>query len=42
MDMMGTAFNGLRFGRAAAYGVILAVFILFVTLLQFVLRKRQS
>jgi multiple sugar transport system permease protein len=42
MDMMGIAFNNLRFGRAAAYGLILTIFIFLITLFQFVIRRRQS
>lgn len=42
MAMMGRAFNNLRFGYAAAYGVILMLFILVLTLIQFSLRRRQA
>jgi ABC-type sugar transport system permease subunit len=42
MAMMGRAFNNLRFGYAAAYGLILMVFILAVTLVQFSTRRRQA
>jgi multiple sugar transport system permease protein len=42
MAMMGKAFNGLKFGYATAYGLILMLFILALTLIQFLLRRRQA
>jgi multiple sugar transport system permease protein len=42
MDVMGRAFGALRFGEAAGYAFILFLFILAVTLLQFVARRRWA
>ena len=42
MAMMVTAFNSLKFGRAAAYGLILMLFILVFTLISFAIRRRQE
>ena len=42
MAMMGKAFNGLRFGYATAYGMLLMLFILVLTLIQFSLRRQQT
>lgn len=41
MDIMGRAFGGLKFGQAAAYGIILTIFILLVTLIQFSYRRKS-
>jgi multiple sugar transport system permease protein len=42
MDMMGRAFQGLKFGQAAAYGFLLTIVILILTLVQFAIRKRTQ
>jgi multiple sugar transport system permease protein len=42
MAMMARAFNTLKFGGAAAYGLILMLFILVLTLIQFAIRRRQA
>ena len=42
MAMMVKAFNSLKFGAAAAYGLILMLFILILTLFQFAIRRRQE
>jgi multiple sugar transport system permease protein len=42
MDVMGRAFGALRLGEAAGYAVILFLFILLITLLQFVARRRWT
>jgi multiple sugar transport system permease protein len=42
MDVMGRAFGALRFGEAAGYAFILFLFILLVTLLQFLARRRWA
>jgi len=42
MAMMARAFNTLKFGGAAAYGLILMIFILVITLFQFRIRRRQE
>ncbi len=42
MAMMGRAFNNLKFGSATAYGLLLMLFILVLTLIQFSLRRRQT
>jgi multiple sugar transport system permease protein len=42
MDVMGRAFGALRFGEAAGYAFILFLFILAVTMLQFVARRRWA
>lgn len=40
MDMLGKAFGALKFGQAAAYGVVLTIVILIFTVIQFALRKK--
>jgi multiple sugar transport system permease protein len=40
MDMLGKGFGSLKFGQAAAYGVILAFVILFFTSIQFLINKK--
>jgi multiple sugar transport system permease protein len=42
MAMMAGAFNNLKFGYASAYGLLLMLFILILTLFQFSLRRRQA
>ena len=42
MEVMGRGFGALRFGEAAAYAFILFTFILAVTLVQFVVRRRWT
>jgi multiple sugar transport system permease protein len=42
MDLMGRAFSGLKFGQASAYGFILTIFILVLTLIQFAIRTRTK
>ncbi len=41
MDMMGRAFGSLKFGEAAAYGFILTMVIVLVTVAMFTLRRKD-
>lgn len=42
MDIMGRAFGSLKFGEASAYAWILLILVLFITLIQFYLRRQYS
>lgn len=42
MDIMGRAFGSLKFGEASAYAWILLILVLFITLIQFYVRRQYS